>query len=531
MKKKISRIVRHIRKIAKVVLKRLLSLACASALLLSCLSVSVVQQPKKVKAVAIVDDFATLAEGLKIIFAFGASAGGASNSEVITNSQSAGITDFPSAKNYVHDSFSGDSNFCSLFSFDPAKMLKIESAMASSAIAGGRLLSKSFLKKLWAQRDKIPPTSGSLALVDETSSLVNLRVIQGGKNDNDDNGDDENDTENDTENNTENETEGDTSAEYNTNGDPVGKTGIRTIFDSSFLSAAVSSASFSAIYALTKYLYADEAEEKFDNKESETPSTIDICDYSAEYWYGQKIDDSCIPFGKIYYSSDLYKKNESDMFLTFGFSYPDYTKFDILLGSKIYPLLYTDDSGYVHWCIATNYTGEIPNNKQQFEVFQFNNHLGSYGYPCGFDNYSMYHGTGLTFENFSNFISYDVINDYIKNYRISASDFRFDFENIIDVGTYENVQKFRDYVLSNDYTPNDLTKLMVDGWKADPQKTWKSIEDKGETTKKALETDKTDKYKTKTDSYSSSSGSQSSSPSSGSDKNKGVTWSSFTEGL
>ena len=123
MIKKISRILRRIRKITKVVLKRLLSLACASALLLSCLSVGIVQQTKKAKAVAVVDDFATLAEGLKIVFAFAASAGGASNSEVLTNFQAAGITDFPSAKQYVHDSFSGDSNFCSIFSFDPAEIV------------------------------------------------------------------------------------------------------------------------------------------------------------------------------------------------------------------------------------------------------------------------------------------------------------------------------------------------------------------------------------------------------------------------
>lgn len=63
--------------------RRIVSLTFVSALLLSCMSVGFTSV-KKVKAVAVADDYAMLAEGLKIIISFACSAAGASNSDIVT---------------------------------------------------------------------------------------------------------------------------------------------------------------------------------------------------------------------------------------------------------------------------------------------------------------------------------------------------------------------------------------------------------------------------------------------------------------
>ena len=124
--------------------RRIVSLAFVSALLLSCVSVGVTNV-QKAKAIAVADDFAILAEGLKVIVTYACSAAGASNSDIVTTTSSEGITDYKGAKQYVHDTFSGDSFFGKIFKYDPATMLKVEAKIASAAIAGGRILRKSFL--------------------------------------------------------------------------------------------------------------------------------------------------------------------------------------------------------------------------------------------------------------------------------------------------------------------------------------------------------------------------------------------------
>lgn len=143
--------------------RRIVSLTFVSALLLSCMSVGFTSV-KKVKAVAVADDYAMLAEGLKIIISFACSAAGASNSDIVTTTSAEGITDYKGAKQYVHDSFSGNANFSKIFSFNPKTMLKLESAMAKSAIAGGRILGKSLLTKIWSQyTPNLPGVDGTSA--------------------------------------------------------------------------------------------------------------------------------------------------------------------------------------------------------------------------------------------------------------------------------------------------------------------------------------------------------------------------------
>ena len=68
--------------------------------------------------------------------------------------------------------------------------------------------------------------------------------------------------------------------------------------------------------------------------------------------------------------------------------------------------------------------------------------------------------------------------------------------NLIDCGTYENVEKFRDVIKSGKYSLDDLLKLMADGWKGEKGASWTSIDDDGKTLKKKLDDDD-GKYTTK----------------------------------
>ena len=153
------RVIKLVRRLCRRQWRRIVSLAFVSALLLSCVSV-------KVKAVAVVDDYAMLAEALKVIVTYACSAAGATNSDIVTTTSSENITEFKGAQQYVHDTFSGDSSFSRIFKFNPITMLKVEKEIAKSAIAGGRILRKSFLKKVWSQykvttdvKDRIPDLS------------------------------------------------------------------------------------------------------------------------------------------------------------------------------------------------------------------------------------------------------------------------------------------------------------------------------------------------------------------------------------
>ena len=77
--------------------RRIVSLAFVSALLLSCVSVGVTNV-QEVKAVAVVDDYAMLAEALKVIVTYACSAAGATNSDIFTTTSSENITEFKGAQ-------------------------------------------------------------------------------------------------------------------------------------------------------------------------------------------------------------------------------------------------------------------------------------------------------------------------------------------------------------------------------------------------------------------------------------------------
>ncbi|MFR5088312.1 MAG: hypothetical protein ACLTDT_12345 [Clostridium sp.] len=94
--------------------RRIVSLAFVSALLLSCVSVGVANV-QKAKAIAVADDYAMLAEALKVIVTYACSAAGATNSDIVTTTSSENITEFKGAQQYVHDTFSGDSSFSRIF--------------------------------------------------------------------------------------------------------------------------------------------------------------------------------------------------------------------------------------------------------------------------------------------------------------------------------------------------------------------------------------------------------------------------------
>lgn len=498
--------------------RRLVALVCVTALLFSCLPVGVARQDVKVvKAVAIVDDYAALAEALKIIITFAASSAGVSNSEMLTDSEKAGITDFPSAKDYVHGSFSGNSDFCNIFSFDPVEMIKVECAIASACIAGGNIVRKSFLEKLWSTYD--PAKDGwdserwaglsegeKVKLVYGVSDvLLKAGILPVTPPEGDDNDDKE-----------------DTSNEYDDKGNHLNKkTGEPTVYNSDILKYAVASAPFATIYTLAKFMNEDDANKKFMEKETQDP---DICDYSKGYWMAHpdvlSIKDS--------YVMDL---NYTVAEMRLQACNLDKTEFSEL--DKLYPISYQKE-GSTYICCAFNMDFSNNNGSSPLVYRSYIGKPSSTGYPLVFgywvdDFYSTGTKVSLLVRDFKNYnistpigmkpfgewVDYMVANKSVIKSNITAP-------NLISCGNYENVQKFRQYMLSGNYTLQEILDCMEDGWKSDRKKSWESIDNGGDTTKKVMDSDKGKKFKTKgtkTDEKGTQSGQE------------GVTFSSFVEGI
>ena len=271
MKWFVFRVIKLVRRLCRRQWRRIVSLAFVSALLLSCVSVGVTNV-QKAKAIAVADDFAILAEGLKVIVTYACSAAGASNSDIVTTTSSEGITDYKGAKQYVHDTFSGDSFFGKIFKYDPVTMLKVEAKIASAAIAGGRILRKSFLKKVWSQYD---PRSdgwdkekwGELTEEEQRAILFNWEEwiekfnmsTTMVPNPPYDHGDDDDDDDSD---------DFDEHGQYKPKGNSE-----PFVLDEKVLGAVPSMASFKVIYTLTKFLNEDDTEKQYEKD-----------NYSWQWW-------------------------------------------------------------------------------------------------------------------------------------------------------------------------------------------------------------------------------------------------------
>ena len=121
-----------VKRIFRRMSKRMVALFMVCVTLLSLVSYGWLHQETEVQALAGVDD-AVFGIFWELATLMGSLAGGASVSDVVESRESAGITDFPSAQQYVKDSYTNHPNFSKMFVFsDTAEMLRFEEALAKT---------------------------------------------------------------------------------------------------------------------------------------------------------------------------------------------------------------------------------------------------------------------------------------------------------------------------------------------------------------------------------------------------------------
>lgn len=516
------RVIKLVRRLCRRQWRRIVSVAFVSALLLSCVSVGVTNV-QEVKAVAVADDYAMLAEGLKIIISFACSAAGASNSDIVTTTSAEGITDYKGAKQYVHDSFSGNENFSRIFSFNPNVMLKIESAMAKSAIAGGRILGKTLLTKIWSQyTPNLPGVDGTSAKKIEIISNC-LKIVGGTDFNNDDDGDDEEDDE-------------DNTSEYNSDGEVVDiSTGQKMVLDPKVAGLAPSLATFKAVYTLCKYLNKDDSEKRFED----SSDTADPPNYSREWWASstlgsdsyispflhlQSLNNNLFDYKESFYNKNYYsgfEESRHDFYI--GFT-PNFLK--QYNNDKFYPVVYFDNGSPVFKIITTCkwFNGDVV-SAGTFVGYNLNFIGGHAEGDATFDktttNFSI---DDITFNsNYMTAVNYSHINDCLRHIETLIPGIFVQCPYLLNCGTLENAEKLESIIKSGVYSADDIEKCLVDSWKGDVKKTHKAIEDDGETSQKNIDSSKGDKYKTK--------GTKKDKDGKKQTDQQGITWKSFTDGM
>lgn len=487
------------KKPCRLVCKRITALSFATALLFSSVSVGVLVPETEVKAIAGVDDTAVLAEFLKIIIALASSAGGVSNDEMFTSADAAGITSWEDARGYIHGSFSGDPNFRSLFDFDDGRMIQVECMMAASVLMGGYVFSQKYLNKLWAQYD--PREDGwdpekwsdltekeKVKIIYDTSDvLLNAGIIPVGP----PGGGDDNDNEDDT--------DGEKSkSHYKEGGKLIDENGDLLVLDTGAVNAAFTTATFQTVYYLAKKLNYEEKKDQLMGEKT------GVFNYSFQDWadnigsYPARSDIVALK------SADLIPSASSQFDLSIGFtSYffdngtwgnPNYVNYS---NTRIFPCLYwADDVPFLGLTTDKGIwsAGSALGNYHRFPTSTGNDYAGISPLPSGFAKINLH--DGFRWRNSWSDFNFSEFDYLLKNRKVlSGKDKYCTAPWLIDCGTETNFSRFSVLIQSGDYTLNDLLKCMKDGWKGDQKKTWKSVEDKGETAKKAMESDKGKKYK------------------------------------
>ena len=504
MKCFVFRVIKLVRRLCRRQWRRIVSLAFVSALLLSCVSV-------KVKAVAVVDDYAMLAEALKVIVTYACSAAGATNSDIVTTTSSENITEFKGAQQYVHDTFSGDSSFSRIFKFNPVTMLKVEKEIAKSAIAGGRILRKSFLKKVWSQykvttdvKDRIPDLSEEDELKVEIFAhewVKNLSINPPNNNDNDDDDEDSDDY--------------DEHGQYKPRG-----TDEPFVLDEKALGAVPSMVAFKVIYTLTKFLNEENAEKAYDsdvytfdwwkNSVMKSNNGFDVAPFLHVQSLNEKLflgkTGEGIPFaGKDYY---------------IGFSW-DFCKSYNNGSDRFYPLMYIDDNK-PKFKISTNvnkiYSDEpLSNGFWIGGDFVFVNHTKFRVFDTWF-----YPNADYNSQYASNWNS-ALIDNAISNYNTCVPGLLCEMPYVLKCKNKTDADALDKKIKSGLITSDDIMPYLVDGWKSNRKKSWQTVDDDGKTAKKIVESGKADKYTTK--------GKKKKSDGTMETGAKGVTWKSFVDGM
>lgn len=483
-----------VKKSCRRVCKRITSLLLAATLLFSSVSTGVLVPQTEVKAIAGVDDLTLLTEFLKMVIALASAAGGISNSEMLVSADAAGITSWEDARGYVHGSFSGDPNFQQLFDFDTEKLIQMECLMAAGVAMGGYVFSQKYLKKLWAQYDPRedgwdPEKWSDLTekekvkiIYDVSDVMVNAGIIPVGPPDGGD--DDDKDEDPDGSN---------YKKHYKEGGKLIDEEGNLLVLESGAVNAAFTTATFQTVYYLAKKLNREEKKNQFIGEES------GVFNYHFQDWAVQLPNSFSQVDVFSVYSSSL----SSYPSAAFGFAptflgkndvrpNPNFDKFSV---SHVYPCLFWKD-GKPHLGMTTDKGFWSCPYAMKLKVKNSSSSSGNYVYFSPRTGEKFQEIDLHNIPNMPTDFNYNEFDHLIRNRDVLISEDRNCVAPwLIDCETEPNFKKFTELVQSGDYTLNQLLECMRDGWKGLPKKSWQSVEDKGETAKKVINSDKGKKYK------------------------------------
>lgn len=469
------------KKIIRYISKRGISFLCIIALLFSLVSVGIfTSKEKEVKAVAGVDDMVYMALW-ELTTILGSMAAGADRSEVVTPREAAGITDLPSAENYVRG-MTEHRNFLKVFDFSGIKTgidqcNYLTTLFAKFYLSASYVISNEWMGKLLDQYDHM--TDGTSAIdVSNALASVTATVLQFPNQDDDD----------DDDNNDDDEKVLDSKYTVDT---PLGSI---KVLPPNVIPAIFGSLLFSGIYALSKGVKTDQYADQFDPAK-EDEGTIGVFNYSFQDW--NEIKDIMYFEDAVFAPSYTTLQNFSIRFSNVFFDPVWNSAYSSYANSRIYPSLYwKDEKPYLG--IASTNPLVFSSNAIQLYQQSVNSSGGSYNNISPDSNGLV--KIAIDFMPWSSQFpadyNLDELHYLLKNREILDGYVKIcDAPWLINCETESDFDRFSELIQSGEYTLDELLECMADGWKGLKTSTWTGIKDKGATAKKVLESKKGDKYK------------------------------------
>lgn len=479
----------------KKIMKRIMSVFLALSLSITSLCVGFGVQKKEVQAIAGIDD-AVYGFFWEICILFGALAGGYDRSEVLTPRESAGITDMPSAQQYVHDSFTSHPNWSKMFDLSDTVNVQFEQILAETYLTSSYVLNKELMNHLLDQYSQIPQRQPLVFedLFTYVNSLVTLFPPTG----DDDEEDDEEEEPSETAKPTIKPTTQPTSVPTIDPSIDILPNANSKVFPKELLPLAFKGVIFKLFFALAKLAVSHDMEHKLNPNLEDEEITYPI--YSALWWKAFVSGEDYIGsmfFFTFYSPSFINAFNEKINLSGVGFGHEFYRALEVN-NFSFYPLVFYKDN-VPHFLIATDSSSNPSTALVDWFIHGF---VTSPSLPGGSGS-----GVGYNKSIYSGFTLYDILGSNLSDeaLRILNSSFKarhilnpsvlsINDEYLIDCNTEENAKKFQELIQSGTYSYEDILALMADGWKGLKTATWTGVEDEGETAKKVMESEKGKKY-------------------------------------
>lgn len=479
----------------KKILKRGLSLFLALSVSVTSLCVGFgIQKPKEVEAFAGIDD-AVYGFFWELCVLFGALAGGYDRSDILITRESAGITDMPSAEQYVKESFTSHPNFSKMFSdLNDTVNIKFEQILAETYLTSSYVLNKELVNHLLDQYTRIPQQQPLVFenLFTYVNSLVTLFPPESDDDDEDDDEEPEN-----TAKPTIKPTVEPTSVPTIDPSVDILPSAHSQVFPKELLPLVFKGVLFKLFFAMAKLAVMDSTNLKLNPDSEDEEVTYPV--YTAEWW--KSLADSQDSKHRMnfftFYSSFFTSTAGSVGTSSIGYGYRFYIDSSVL-GHSFYPLVYYKNN--IPYFLIASDLSSCPTTV--FNSYYLQGFIVDRLSPDGTGggvSWLKAHKNGFTlYDVIGNYISDDSLNLLNSKFKarhiINPSELAVDDEYLIDCNTEENAKKFQELILSGEYTYEELLELMADGWKGLRTATWTGVEDEGETAKKVMESDEGKKY-------------------------------------